>query len=225
MTRPRLVIFARFPVPGTAKTRLIPALGPAGAARLQDAMTRHTLCQAAGVADVADVEVRFTGCDAAAMSHRYSRRFAGAAGGTEVRYEPQGDGDLGDRLARATAGGGPVVVVGTDCPALTADLLRTALAELSRHDVVLGPATDGGYYLIALGRPAPTLFAGIDWSTDRVLAQTRAAAEVAGLSVAVLPPLSDVDEPEDLPAARTLLPPEPPPPGDPSGPGRRPTMG
>ena len=208
MTRPRLVIFARFPEPGRAKTRLIPALGPAGAARLQDAMTRRTLRSAAEVAGLADTELRHTGgdSDGRAIAHRYGR--------THVRYHPQGDGGLGERLARATSvGGGPIVVVGSDCPALSGDVIRAAFHRLEQHDVVLGPAADGGYYLIGLRRPAPRLFAGIDWSTDRVLAQTLAAAEQIGLTVApLLPTLSDVDVPADLDECRTLLAGDKPPP-------------
>jgi rSAM/selenodomain-associated transferase 1 len=210
MTRPRLIIFARYPEPGRAKTRLIPAMGPAGAARLQDAMTRHTLRQAAAVADVADAEVWYAaagdggGTAGEAMAHRY--------GGRRSAYRPQGDGGMGERLARATAAGAPAVVIGSDCPGLTADLLRAAFDRLSRSDVVLGPAVDGGYYLIGVRRSAPRLFAGIDWSTDRVLAQTRAAAVEARLSVALLPPLADVDVPDDLTACRGLLAADVPPP-------------
>ena len=213
MTIPRLVIFTRFPEPGRTKTRLIPALGAAGAARLQDAMTRHTLGVAAEVGAGSDVEVkvevevRHTGGDADghAMAHRYGR--------ANLRYQPQGDGNLGERLAQATSACGPVVVIGTDCPALSGEIIRDAFRRLDRHDVVLGPAADGGYYLVGLRRPAAGLFAGIDWSTDRVLAQTLAAAERLALTVApLLPTLSDVDVPADLVECRKWLVDDRPPP-------------
>ena len=177
MAHPRLIIFARFPVPGRAKTRLIPALGDAEAARLQDVLTRHTLEQAAALAARrrVEIEVRFTGGPAGAMRARYGGGFV---------YTDQGDGDLGVRLARAAgdadAAGRPAVIIGTDCPGLTTGDLDAAFDALADHDVVLGPALDGGYYLLGLRRFCPDLFAGIPWSTPQVLSLTRQAAQAQG---------------------------------------------
>lgn len=201
MTHPRLVIFARYPVPGSTKTRLIPAIGAMEAARLQDAMTRHVLGQADALSArrAVEVEVRSTGSTAAAMRERYGGRRA---------YVAQGVGDLGTRLscaaAEATGSGDPVVIVGSDCPDLTADVLAQAFDALAAHDVVLGPATDGGYYLIGLRRNAPELFDPIAWSTDRVLRQTLDVVKRRGLRCLLLPMLCDVDVPADLPAAERL---------------------
>lgn len=200
MPHPRLIIFARYPAPGYAKTRLIPALGDAGAARLQDVLTRHTLQQAADLTGRRhiDVEVRCTGGPVAAMRERYGATFV---------YADQGDGDLGERLARAAAdaarSGCPAVVIGTDCPGITAELLESAFDALANHDVVLGPALDGGYYLIGFRRFARELFENIPWSTPDVLALTCRASERAGLTCAKLGRLADVDVPEDLPACES----------------------
>ncbi len=209
MSRPRVVVFARAPQPGRVKTRLIPALGAAGAARLQDAMTRHTLEQVALLLAAqrnAEAQIRYTPEPVDVMHQRYGDRFS---------YVPQGEGDLGARLARAAGdalagGGGPVVLVGSDCPGLTADLLAQALDALARNDIVLGPALDGGYYLIGLRRFLPQLFDRIDWSTPAVLQQTRAAAEAARASCALLQPLGDVDTPNDLPGVLPIAPSPPP---------------
>jgi len=196
--RARLIVFTRFPEPGRAKTRLIGRLGADGAADLHREMTAHTLAQARAFAvwGGAEVEVRYEGGDGA--------RMAGAFGG-DLRYIPQGGGDLGDRLARAVeaafrAGAAAALVIGSDCPGVTADLLGRALGLLQGDAgrVVLGPALDGGYYLIGLGRVAPELFAGIAWSTDRVLGETVDRARRVGLDVRMLEPLADVDRPEDL---------------------------
>lgn len=210
MRQARLVIFARYPTPGRVKTRLIPALGEAGAARLQDAMTRHALRQGVVLADrgAAGVEVRFTGAGAPAMAHRYGHSFT---------YVAQGEGSLGERLARAAAdalhgGERAVILLGADCPAATAEVLSRAVGALSAgNELVLGPAADGGYYLIGLRRFVPQLFEGIEWGTRRVLAQTLAAADRFGLSRVLLPTLPDVDVPADLPACFTALPQEPEP--------------
>src|SRR2546430_1702524 len=119
--------------------------------------------------------------------------------------------DLGERLAAAIAdelaeGPGPVLVIGADAPHVPAAPLAEAAAALAgRADVVLGPAADGGYYLIGIRGPAPDLFAGIAWSTAGVLAATRAQAEAAGLAVHLLPPGFDVDEVADLVRLRALL--------------------
>jgi rSAM/selenodomain-associated transferase 1 len=208
MPHPRLIIFARYPLPGRTKTRLIPELGEAGAARLQDAMTRHTLQQAAALARRrrVEVEVRCTGASIEAMRERYGGGFA---------YAEQGDGDLGDRLSRAAIHAAtpprPVVIIGADCPSISAETIHAAFDALAEHDIVLGPALDGGYYLLGLRRFVPALFQGISWSTSEVLAQTRDAAARAGLSCAMLQPLGDVDRPGDLPACADLLNHTPPP--------------
>jgi len=188
----RLIIFARYPEPGEVKTRLVSALGATGAAQLHSEMTAHTLHWAAGLRQQQgiDLEVRFSGGDELRMQ---------AAFGSDARYLRQADGDLGQRLI-AAIGDRPqrTVVIGTDCPDLTPQLVLDAFAALGEHDVVLGPATDGGYYLIGVRRPAPALFQGIAWGTTSVCSQTRQIAAEQGLSTALLSPLSDVDRPEDL---------------------------
>ena len=196
----RVVLLARYPVPGQAKTRLIPALGPEGAARLHRRLTEHaaSAARAAGASGDAGVTVCFTGA---------ARREFRAWLGGDFAYAPQPAGDLGVRLRRAfgSAFSGHarrVVVVATDVPDLTAVVLRQALAGLREHDVVLGPAADGGYYLIGMKRARPELFLGIDWGTGRVCAQTRDAIRRQGLSVLELPTLGDVDLPEDAAALR-----------------------
>ena len=191
-----LIVFTRYPEPGKTKSRLIPALGPDGAAELQREMTLHTLTWAKELSRRNDVsvEVRFTGGDEDLMR---------ACFGSELHYLPQGDGDLGDRLGRAFShafrtGAGRTVIVGSDCPDLTDEMARTAFDRLADHDLVLGPATDGGYYLIGLRAEVPQLFADVPWGTSGVMGQTLRVAARLGLSVAQLEPLSDVDRPEDL---------------------------
>ncbi|MDA1196009.1 MAG: TIGR04283 family arsenosugar biosynthesis glycosyltransferase [Planctomycetota bacterium] len=199
----RLIAFARWPEPGRAKTRLIPALGPSGAAALQRRMTQLVLATVdrAATARGFDVEVCFEGGDAERM---------GALFGPERMYHPQSEGDLGLRLARAfdislAAGASRVVIIGTDCPALDASVLVRAFEQLERHDVVLGPAEDGGYYLVGLRAPAPALFADIPWSSPAVLRLTLVAAAEHGLTVARLPTRRDVDRPADVEHADVVL--------------------
>jgi len=192
----RLIVFTRYPEPGKTKTRLIPALGPEGAAALQQEMTAHTLGWAAAWRHGRSkhVEVRHEGGDLDRMRASFGRPFA---------YRPQSGGDLGARMAGAFAdafneGAERVVIVGTDCPDLSADLARQAFDAMSHHDLVLGPTSDGGYYLIGLTRPTPELLRGIRWSTDVVLQQTLRIARRLGLSIALLHELDDVDRPDDL---------------------------
>lgn len=196
MNRRHLIIFTRYPEPGKTKSRLIPALGKQGAARLQREMTAHTLDWAGDILrrDDADVEVLFEGGDRQRMK---------ACFGNSFTYRPQGDGDLGRRMARAfhesfQAGTTRVVIVGSDCPGVTPELVRTAFDRLSNHDLVLGPAIDGGYYLLGLRSDIPQLFDDVPWGTDEVLKRTLYEAARLGLSVAQLEPLADVDRPEDL---------------------------
>ncbi len=192
-----LIVFIKYPEPGKTKTRLIPALGSIAAADLQHTMSQHVLkvvkefCQAAR----RESDIRFTGATDDQMADLY---------GTEWRYREQGDGDLGERLTRSVtdgflSGAKAVVVIGTDCPTLTADHLQIAFDWLLETDVVLGPALDGGYYLIGLRQPHAELFKGISWSTECVLQQTVQAASHMGLSVRLLEYLADIDKPEDLP--------------------------
>jgi len=192
----RLIVFTRYPTPGVAKTRLIPVLGPQGAADVQRRMTEHVLREALKVQRRmgAAVEVRFAGGSVALM-----RQWLGH----EVDCRVQEGADLGERMARAFAdafaeGARRAAIVGSDCPSVTAEILHQALDALERGDLVLGPAADGGYYLVGLHRPAPGLFAGMPWGDGSVLDLTLARARERGLRPERLPQLHDVDEPADL---------------------------
>jgi uncharacterized protein len=200
--RPRLAVLARVPVPGLAKTRLIPEIGPEGAARVCGELVEHTLRRLRPLEVCGEVrlEVRVDG----------SLDEARAWLGRGTRYRSQGDGDLGQRIARVFAhafatGVEKVVVVGSDCPGISHRHVRETLAVLDSADLVLGPAEDGGYYLIGLRRTAagalPRLL-DVEWSTERVLRDTLAAASDEGLATSLLETLRDVDRPEDLPAWR-----------------------
>lgn len=196
--RERLVVFTRYPEPGATKTRLVPALGREGAADLQRRMTERALSTARRVGTMS-LEVRYTGATAEAMKEWL---------GTAPSYAEQGDGDLGDRMARAfteafATGYERVVIIGIDSPELSPGLLRAALDGLRKNAVVLGPATDGGYYLIGVRRGEserviPSVFEGIEWGTEGVLNQTQVALDTAGVRAHFLAPLDDVDRPEDL---------------------------
>lgn len=189
-----LIIFAKAPVAGYAKTRLAPALGAVAAARLASQMLEHALGGALASA-VGPVEL----CCSPDVTHAQFQLAADISG---VVLTQQGGGDLGQRMqlafARALARYRRVVLIGTDAPALDAAVLRQAAKALHRHDAVFAPASDGGYVLVGLSRPAPALFDGIDWSTAKVMAQTRARANALGLTLCELPTLHDVDEPQDL---------------------------
>lgn len=192
----RLIVFTRYPEPGKAKTRLIPALGAEGAAHLQRQMTEHTMRQVKELQSFhpLSVEVHFAGNHQQQMQDWL---------GDDLVYQPQVEGDLGWRMAEAFQrafrnGIEGAVIIGTDCPGLNAPLMAEAFKTLTQYDLVLGPAMDGGYYLIGLRRLIPELFAGISWGTSEVLQQTIAIAQGMGLAIASLPPLADVDRPEDL---------------------------
>ncbi|UBF25509.1 TIGR04282 family arsenosugar biosynthesis glycosyltransferase [Kovacikia minuta CCNUW1] len=194
--REHLIVFTRYPEPGKAKTRLIPVLGAEGAAELHRQMAEHTLAQIRGLQAIRTlkVEVRFAGGDAARMQSWL---------GANLDYQVQPEGDLGDRMFQSfqsayNNGSDATLIIGTDCPELDTLLMQKAFQTLHHHDLVLGPATDGGYYLIGLHHPIPELFQGIAWSTSQVLSQTVAIAERLNLAIAYLPTLSDVDHPQDL---------------------------
>ena len=203
--RDRLIIFTRYPQPGKTKTRLIPALGADAAAGLQRQMTEHTLEQVESLTLTMPVAVEIWFANREDESHLMQDWL-----GSRWQYNPQGAGDLGDRMAQAFAsafatGAATAVTIGTDCPGLNAALMAEAFQALQDHDLVLGTATDGGYYLIGLQRMIPELFVNVAWSTDRVFAQTIAIARSLELKVATLKPLSDIDRPEDLPIWKAVL--------------------
>ncbi len=197
MSRQSLIIFTRYPEPGKVKTRLIPALGKEGAASLHQAMTEHTLRWAKSLSrknpDL--IEIWFEG----GTQHMLEEWL-----GPEFNYFHQGDGDLGERMARAFQENfqrkkREVVLVGVDCPELTAFHGQAAFDALQSHDLVLSPTGDGGYCLIGLKRMVPEIFKSIAWGTDSVHHETLDRAKNKGLSIKNLNILHDVDVPQDLP--------------------------
>jgi len=189
----RLALFARWPVAGLVKTRLSPALPAPLACDLYRAMLEDALVLAAE-AEAGERFLYWAGAPSARDGFATPKGF-------HVR-DQQGE-DLGERLERAfddllAAPADRAVILGADCPALEAGTLSAAFDALDSHDAVLGPARDGGYYLVGLGRSAPELFRDVEWSTARVLDQTLAHAAKAGLNTALLPALDDLDTPEDL---------------------------
>lgn len=189
-----VIVMAKAPVAGLAKTRLIPALGPDGAA----ALAAWMLSQAVGEALAAALGPVML-CGAPDATHS---AFAALARDPRVTLHPQGEGDLGARMARAferaLATHECAVLIGTDAPDLDATVLRHAAAALATHDAVFAPAHDGGYALVGLRRAQPRLFDAMPWSTAQVMAITRERLRDGGLHWHELPALHDIDEPADL---------------------------
>ena len=191
-------LFTRYPEPGKAKTRLIPQIGAKQAAALQRGMTGHTVLRArlwAAEENAAEIVVRYTGAPKSAF-----RKWLGP----DLVYFPQGEGDLGERMQRAVeegfqAGATKVVLLGCDCPDASPDFLSAAFHALDDHDIVIGPAHDGGYYLIGMKRPHAELFRGPEWGTDSVYARTQQIIRSHDWSYKELDRLHDVDEAESLP--------------------------
>lgn len=195
-TRECLIIFTRYPEAGKTKTRMIPTLGAEGAAALQRQMTEHTIANAKKLRASRPlvVEVHFAGGTEQLMQDWL---------GSDLVYYPQSEGDLGKRMnsafERALARGMTrVVIIGTDCPDLSIKLMIQAFQAFSQHDLVLGPADDGGYYLIGLRRLIPELFEDISWGTSQVRGQTVEIAQRLNLAISYLTLLTDIDRPEDL---------------------------
>lgn len=187
----KIAIFTRAPVPGAAKTRLIPALGAEGAARLHAVLTEHAIEQAAQ-SNVGPVELW---C-AADETHPF---FAQCMLTHGVALRAQSRGDLGERmLAAFVAADGPLLLMGSDCPSIAAaDLTACADALAAGADAVFLPAEDGGYGLVGAARPIPEIFTGIEWGGEQVMAQTRAALTRLGLAWREPRLVWDVDRPED----------------------------
>ena len=201
MSKERLIIFTRYPETGSTKTRLIPLLGVEGAANLQRKMTEHTLSRMMGLTASNDltIEIRYDGGNEVVMKQWL---------GSEFEYASQGDGDLGCRMKRAfddafKSGAAAVVIIGTDIPDLTDMDVTKAFAALKQNKMVLGPAKDGGYYLIGLQKnefspDVDDLFTGITWGERDVLKKTLKIATGIGFSYCLLKEMDDVDRPEDI---------------------------
>lgn len=195
-----IALFAKAPVAGQAKTRLIPALGATGAARLHRQLVR----QAVRIACAAGLGPVSLWC-APGIGHRFFRALATTAG---LPLQAQQGDDLGARMAHAFATltpHGPVLLIGSDCPMLTPALLHDCAAAL-RHgdDAVFLPAEDGGYALVGLRQPQPALFGAIPWGSDTVMAHTRARLNGHGLRWSEPATVWDVDRPDDLPRLSAL---------------------
>ncbi len=197
-----ILVFARAPERGRVKTRLAASLGDRAALAIYRALGRRVVRALAPLGDA--VAIVGTPDDAAPALRTWL--------GARLAVEPQGDGDLGARMRRAVArqldrGAERVVVVGTDCPEVDATVVADALARLASHDVVFGPAADGGYYLVGVRRGAAdralaALFEDVPWSCAETLRVSLAQAAAAGLAVALLPVLHDVDTAADWHAWR-----------------------
>ena len=191
----QLIVMAKAPVPGFAKTRLIPALGADGAAQLAARLLEHTLREARA----AQLGAVILAC-APEITHA---AFTAQQRQGGVALVAQGEGDLGARMQRQferafAQGAERVIVIGTDAPALDAAMLRRAADALAADDAVFVPAADGGYALIGLRRVLPSLFEAMPWSTNAVMATTRERLSLAAMRHVELPPVHDIDDPADL---------------------------
>lgn len=194
-----VAVLAKAPIPGLAKTRLIPAIGAHAAAVLQERLIERAVATACA-ANTGPVTLWCTPSLDQTSFQDLARRFA-------IVLKQQPDGDLGERMLGAiAANNGPTLVIGTDCPALTAAHLRAAAAALDDADVVLIPAEDGGYVLIGARGVHIELFSGIAWGTPAVLTQTRARIAKFGLKAVELPTLWDVDTEANLVRCEKLFP-------------------
>lgn len=186
MNTVRLVLFTRYPIPGSAKTRLIPALGTDGATTLHKQLTERTVETLKQIGE--PLEIRYSGGDANAFGRWL---------GSDLIYEPQVEGDLTDRLL-AAIDPAPVIFLGSDTPDLSASHLNAAIDALQKSDVVIGPADDGGYYLIGIAKPYPFLFQNMRWSTEHVMPDTLDRLRQHKIGFEILETLHDCDRPEDL---------------------------
>lgn len=190
----KLIIFTRYPEVGKTKTRMIYELGKEGAALLQKNLTEHTLMNLEDLPNI-NLTIYFSGGNYNLMQEWL---------GNGLNFVEQKEGNLGYKMQSAFADSfnnqnERVVLIGIDCPDLNINIINDAFSKLKNSDLVLGPAADGGYYLIGLSRYIPELFINIDWGTSEVFKQTQKIANQLNLKSCNLPLLADVDHPEDLP--------------------------
>lgn len=192
----RLIIMTRYPEAGKTKTRLIPALGAESAAYLHSQLIKHTwnkVCEQTNSPNY-DIDIRYFG----GTTDKMQQLLDGNA-----NCKPQQGDSLGEKMHTSVvsafeAGVSKTILIGTDCPEINSEIINNAFKKLNTSDVVIGPATDGGYYLLGQSKPVEKVFEGIEWGTDVVLHQTLVRCNDASLSVEQLAPRSDVDYPEDL---------------------------
>lgn len=193
MVMTQIIIFAKYPEAGRAKTRLQPALGKAGSAQMARKLLLHTVTQAVATGFEVMLCVSPDPDDSCWQELPLP---------TSLKWSAQVAGDLGERMTAATtaalANGEQVLLIGTDCPDLTTDMLHEAAQRLAEHNAVVIPAFDGGYVLLGLRQLDASIFQDIVWSTATVAQLTVQKIKALGWSLAMLKPLHDIDEPEDL---------------------------
>lgn len=187
MAEPRIIVFVKAPRPGFVKTRLAIVIGDEAACKAYRQLTETVLTK---LASLPNVEIRFTPDDAKDEIKSWLHKSWIA--------KPQGNGDLGQRMHRAfKEADGAAIIIGSDCPYLETSDLQAASDTLQTHDAVMGPAADGGFWLIGLAAPCPAIFEGVHWSTHTALKETLANAELMNLSFQLLRELIDVDTVEE----------------------------
>jgi rSAM/selenodomain-associated transferase 1 len=188
-----ILLFAKYPAKGMAKTRLQPALGIDGAARMAQKLLLHSIEQAVATGFAVELCVSPAPTDPCWQALDLP---------DTLQWSAQVEGDLGVRLATASRQAlkmhNHVLMIGSDCPSLTTQRIQTASQQLDDHDTVMIPALDGGYVLLGLTKANDSVFSNIQWSTDSVATSTQQRIKALDWTVAQLEPLHDIDEPVDL---------------------------
>ena len=193
-----LIVFVKNPIPGAVKTRLQTRYAPDQVAALYTAFVRDVLARAERI----DIDQRVIAFDPPDAESEVRALFGGGIE-AQWQYVPQVQDDLGARMREALvqqldAGASAAVLIGTDIPSLPTRHIIQAFDLLRAKDVVLGPSTDGGYYLVGISKPMPEIFEDVEWSTSSVLAQTIDRVQRAGHTLGLVPPYFDVDTPDEL---------------------------
>ncbi len=194
MNKCRIIIFAKAPIEGKVKTRLIGALGAQKAAQLARIMLLHTLKKA--------IQTQANQIELRAEPEFAHKEWHGIALEDGIITKPQGDGDLGQKMARAAKSaldeGEFPILIGTDCPSLNSQIMNEIIGDLVQNDCVMIPAFDGGYVLLALRKFDASIFENIEWGTSEVAEKTIGKIHALGFSLMVKEPLADIDNEDDL---------------------------